>query len=379
MIQKIIHIIRDLPLRFRHTKHCIVIEETETSVTVSEVHIFEPERKIRIVNRLFGTSLDDFTLPFFRADSLVFATHGKCATTVQNTVHLSRTDPGREIDDREFEDLIFRGLWEYFSTYRGFSSKKMGVSDSNIVLSEISISELAMDDRTIVNPIGITGKKLSMRFRGTFLTKETAARGEKLKSWAREVFITESRGTLATFISGKNDIVVFCGEEDSSAFFARTDRVLFAGDIAWNSSVILEELENSFGIDRDNARAIFERYTQGDVSSAFLNFCDRILSKHLRTFLESITMGQRRGGSPPLTTHVVFFFPIPKHIHWLKNAGRFRINSLEERFSELGFYTEKTENFSIATNIFALYPALFPKNELANKLLSRRAKWINKN
>ncbi len=378
MIRKIIHIVRDLPSRLRRKKHCIVIEETETSVTVSEGRVSELERRIRIVNRLSGTSLDDFTTPFFRADYLVFATHGKRATTVQNTVHLSRTDPGREVDDREFEDLIFRGLWEYFSEYRGFSSKKMGVGEGDIVLAEVSISELAMDGHTIVNPVGITGKKLSIRFRGTFLAKETAEREEKLKSWAREVFTTESRGTLSAFIAGENDVVLFCGEENSSAFSARTDRVLFAGDIKWSSSAMLEELESSFGIDRENARAIFERYAQGDVSSTCLNFCDRILSKHLRTFLESVTTRQRRGGSPPLTMHAVFSFPIPKHIHWLKNTSRFKINSLEERFSELGFHAEKTEDTSVATNIFAFYPALFPKNELANKLLSRRTKWINK-
>lgn len=380
MIQKTIHILRGLPSYFRREKYCIVVEENEESVKISEIYISEIEKTLRVVNTIEAPSIEYCTRPFFRADYLIFATHKKNATTIQNTVNLVRTHPEKIIDDAECEDLIFRGLWEYLNEHRGFSSKKMGVNDTDIILSSIAISELSIDGHTVVNPTEVAGKNIAIRFRGTFLPKKEDERISKIKSWANETLIVESRAAISIFLSGDNDAVLFCGEEQSSAFQAKTDRTIYAGDIRWKGSVIFKEIREALGIDEENAKLLFDRYVREEMSVAFSGFCDRIFSKHTRTFLKSVDeTTKKQGRSHAPTIHLIFSFETPKHIHWLKNTSRFKIDSLEEKFFCTGFriiYKNKKSSIATHTGILSIYPISFPKNERINRFLSRRAKWI---
>jgi len=70
--------------------------------------------------------------------------------------------------------------------------------------------------------------------------------------------------------------------------------------------------------------------------------------------------------------------PMPPEERWLKNTGRFKINSLEEKFRDAGFRIEHKEGqeCDLRTSILVACPALFSRNDKANKLLLHRAKWL---
>lgn len=378
-MQKIINFIRNLPSFFRREKHCVLIEEEEGSICITEARISETEKTIRITNRVRGESLEEFTQPLFKADYLVLAMYEKNATTVQNTVHLFRNDPEKKMTEEEFEQLISRGLWEYMNGYRGFSAKKMESNETDTVLFDITVAELSIDGHIVVSPVGITGKNLSIRLRGTFLTRKKIEEIRILEQWANAVIPVEANGILSVFLAGEKDTALFCGEKRTSAFHARKDRTLYAGDMQWSLEQILEEIRGELLVDEDTAHDIFETFSTEKMSPAFSNFIERIFSKNIKTFLASIDeAAKKQGRANAPTIHLIFSMPMPPEERWLKNAGRFKINSLEEKFGNAGFKSidpkERAEEFR--TYVLAACPMLFSKNDAANKLLLHRAKWL---
>lgn len=355
------------------------MQEDEDSVSITEARVSETEKTITITNVVSGESLGEFTRPLFKADFLVYALHGKNATTIQNTVHIFRTNPEEKITEEEFEQLIFRGLWEYLNEYRGFSAKKMGSNETDTVLFDISIAELSLDGHVVVSPVGITGKKLSVRLRGTFLTRKKIEDTRAFANWGNAVIPVEANGILSVFLSGERDTAFFCGEKRSEAFHARKDRTLYAGDIQWSLSQVIKEIQKDLSVDETNAKDIFKTFTKGRVSPSFSNFIERIFSKNMREFLASVNdAAKKQGRAHAPIIHLVFSIPMPPEERWLKNTGRFKINSLEEKFRDAGFKIEHEEGqeCDLRTSILIACPALFSRNDKANKLLLHRAKWL---
>ena len=262
----------------------------------------------------------------------------------------------------------------------------MSIPESRTVLFDASVSEMAVDGRKVVDLTDISGKEISVRLRGTFMSEEKAREANRLASWANKVFPVEANGALAVFISGKKDTALFCEESSTSAFNATSDRVVYEGEADWKISSVTEGIKKALAISDNDAIAVLNRFANAEMSKQMSNFIDGIFEKYMAPFVKSVGDSIKKHGrmNAPVM-HLVFSIPVREGLGWLKHSNYFRINSLEEKLNASGFRIVipekqakniKSKNISVRTAALAVYPFAFPRNENADKILYKRAKWF---
>jgi len=133
---------------------CLVVEQFDDHLEAVYARVNNHKKRIKLVKRRKIKNFDKLRKPLAFIDRLVVALDSRHATTLESVVRLKRSKPQEIINEGELDHLVFRGLWEFLNRYRSWVGKKMGVSDLDLVLSDVQIREVNLGSHRVFNPTG---------------------------------------------------------------------------------------------------------------------------------------------------------------------------------------------------------------------------------
>ena len=184
-----------------------------------------PDKKIRVLKTISEPSLEKFSRRIGRTrnQKLIFALDSNFATTVYSSVVLVRENYKEFIDEAELDNLISQAIWKYFDRQRNKIAAKMGVSDLDIVLTDVKIRGVKLDGHKVVNPSGFKAKTVEVQFSQTFLLRDFI---NKIKNIINQdgVFTTkdvqaETSPVYKTFKKGSFALIESFNKEDVEVVF----------------------------------------------------------------------------------------------------------------------------------------------------------------
>lgn len=237
----------------------LVIEVTPTGANALFLSV-DDDRKLIFEKFLKGVDLKRFLQSPWRQFSQkswegepLFKSHRKVIVSADSSVATTMPIPldfSRERDRQkeeitliELENLIAQAMAKIFTQCRNEAAKRIGADDIHTILVGAKTDRFRVDGHAVMNPIGFTGKKISLLLELTFTNRETF---ENLKSFFNspdEFFFIEApqawllalaraRELPLNWIAGGGNLFVF---EKTADYYP----VLYRENFAWSMNVLL--------------------------------------------------------------------------------------------------------------------------------------------
>lgn len=368
----------------KRSEHYVVIEQMENGFELTEGYVNEKKKEIKIINRISGDNLYDFKSPLFAVDNVVLALDSMHATTIQEIVHIKNTEK-QEIDESGLEQIIFHGLWKFINTHRVFAAKKMSASEIDLVLTNVEITSVFLGDRQVINPVGFNASDISFSFRGTFVTRDFLDTVEKIKSWTKTLTVIEENAFLSLVTQKQKGVVIYLENEKSYAFKLADGGCTFETSIPFGFSKITKVFEEELHIDGDSARLFVNAYVNNKMSKKMKFFAETHMNAELSEFadmVKNLTSKLFKKTKQPI--YIASRENIPHFLEWFEKKTNFEIIKFDYYLDKLGIivnYARNAKENEVST--FAMvhfaHQFLYPKHELVNQLLKRRARWLTSN
>ena len=380
MVQRFFDIIRHF-FSANKRKRCTVIEQVEEGVRTIDALIDEEEKKLEITHKRHYSSFDEIRKFFLRRDFIVLALSGDFSTTIEGSMVVPRENGTEQISEEELEQLIFKGFWGFLNEHRAWTAKKMETTDVDLVLANIEVAEITLGKFNVVNPIGLKGKNLRIRFRGTFVPRALLPVIAMLRERTNELYVMEADAALSSFLTDEKGIALFCKTDYATVFSVSAEGHRYLRKIPWNLSGLFEKIQNDFGTEEGVAQELFACYARNGVSPRIEIRMEKYMrdafSDLFSLFLKS--EGRRLARFPRLPIHINCYFHMPNSDKWLTMKKRTELHSLDQRIKKLGISisdTKKNTRISFSTTLLFFYPTSYPKHEFLDQMLRRRAKWL---
>lgn len=374
MIQRLFDIIRYV-FRAGRGIRCTVIERADGKVTATGALVDEEGYRLVVFRRRTYSSFETFKKPLLHQDRIVLSLDSSGATTIEDSMRISRENASEVITEEELEQLLFKGFWAFLNAHRSWTAKKMETSDVDLVLANIEVTDAALGKHNVVNPIGLKGKSIRVRFRGTFAPRALLPLIGSLRRKTRELDVVETDAALASLLAVEKGIVLFCRKEAVTLFSIMPGAYRYVRTMPWNADEYFASIAKKFALDQKTAEALFAKYAEGGASPRVSNFFER----HLRRLFEELfrrlmESERRRFAYSRAPVHINCYFPMPAGSKWFTMRRAVSLHSLERRMNELRITA--TRQVPLSTALLFFYPASYPKREFLDQMLRRRAKWL---
>lgn len=357
-------------------KWCTVIEETGRGIVVTDALISDEEGYVDVLRVRRFLSFGAFKRPLMKRGRIVLSLSGRNATTIENSVSIPRENASEEISEEELEQLLFKGFWSFLNAHRAWTAKKMEASDTELVLANIEVADIAVGPHNVVNPVGLKGRSLRIRLRGTFVPRDLLPLIEALRGKTGELTVVESDAALSSFLPSEKGVALFCERDHVTVFSVAPEEQRYLRTLAWDMSGFFTGLGEDFGVDALTGERLFEWYTERGMSPRLAGMVERRLRNVFGDLFERLMRAERRklARFSRAPFHVNCYFPMPKSDEWFTIRKTAKLNSLERRREELGIAL--TEPIPFSTALLFFYPISHPKREVLDQMLRRRAKWL---
>lgn len=356
-----------------------VVEQSDNLFVVTEATVNELDKKIQILSTLTAKTISEIKSPlFYRNNQLILALNSESATTIESVVCVKRMSLREPITEGELEQLVFQGFWEFLNANRIFASKKMQIADLDLLLADFEIADLSVGKYRVINPIGLVGGPIIIRFRGTFVPRNLIDDIVKLKKITYNITVLERGAALSTIIAGKQHLAGFCENKKTIIFLAHENKIAFESKINWGVLNLIHTIADVFSVDENVASIILNLYLQDKISKKMSLRLSKITQKEISNLINMIYAEHKELTSGALRNVILnlhFPFSTPKIHKWFDKKRAIQTKSFEENLNKLEF-SIYGEAASLHTKALILYANLRPKYEILNNLLKRRAKWL---
>lgn len=368
-------------IRNPSSKRYTLIAESDSGFEVTRV-LETPSRKtIKIVSSFLIPRFQKFRWPFGKKETIVLAPESSRATTAETTVRLKRDNPASLITEQEMDHMVFKALWEFLHRYRSWAAKKMGITDLSLVLAAVEVRDILLGTHHVFNPVGFKGDLITIRIRGTFVSRELLPVLERMKSWG-DVRVVEEGIALADAIQSKEYFVFCAGRKTTSVFFKGHEETRYVEEYPWGTDCFVRVLGESFELDYETASRLLMRVSAGEASESFARYCNALIKKQYDELLDMIdenALKKKTGAAHP---ELFFHFKNLATPEFLTEKIQKKFVRIDERLlrEECMFEAAKGIRFDPVTAqvplALLLYAEYAPKYELLNRLLKRRARWL---
>ena len=366
-------------------EYCVVLRKTAYGLEITEGLMREEKKTLKIINKITGSNIQEFKKPLLKADHLICSLDSASATTIKDFVEVKRNQKNDEITEKEFEHLIYQGLWNFLNLNRPWIASKMNTKESDLILAHIEIVAIELDNHSVINPIGFSGETISFCFQGTLVSREIMPFLGTLRNWSEHFVVCEEGAALAHFIVGEGmDIAAFCGGDSTEIFLAGERKVFYLDEIPLGMKHLASFIMEKFSVTEDVAQELIVYYTQHGVSKhlehffkeQFNEFVSNLFSGIDKALVKNKKIKSEKEKRKPVV-HLNFNNAVSEPHRLLNKATRGTINILEQKLNHTDFSIipeEEKTNISIV-GLF-LYPYSQKTLEFSNQLLHRRAKWL---
>lgn len=354
-------------------KKCLIIEQLDAGLRASNV-LLDKSNELRLLDSEEVSDFDDIKRTS-GVSYVVLALDRKHATTIEKEIVVERARPKQDISENEMDQLVFKVLWGFLNEHRNWASKKMEVTDLDIVLSEMEIKEVLLDSENVLDPIGLKGSKITFRFRGTLIPRSSLEYIDSVKGIGREVKAVERLAVVSSF--SPTDFVIHCGRHGTEAFVRDEKTLRYGGKHPWGTKKIVVPVSEEFSLSNGVALKIIERYFDDRLSERVKDEIGKKIKPGFDSLLKTVK-GVTRKKNPRIAVMV------PEPV-FRSSLGEYRkaelfdlVSALESRgFSviinegEHDFWGEKAVPLALAgADLFSSH------YENLNRMLRRRSKWL---
>ena len=354
----------------------IIIEDRDPAFRAVEAIVDERAGEIIITRDGLVDDYKTLRRPLAAADKLIVSFPPGRATTVESVVSVRRTKTKEPINEGELDYLVFKGLWEFLNENRIWAAHKMRIADFDMILTNVEVSNVAVDGHNVVTPLGLEGTKVVFTIRGTFVPRSVLPIVESIRRAGHVVRIIEGMAVASAFIG--DGVVVHGGRRRTYVYSSDARGVRFRHQRRWGTRSLELAVSSSLGISQSNAIVILERYLTGRVSNRFNGVIAERIGRQLRKF--SRVVQEVSSAKDVVRVNV----PQVLYKQMSVKAGKIYYADVQKLLADRGFRvimeTGQSHPLDDTTYLAYLGSALFSTHygEL-NRILRRRARWLTHN
>lgn len=211
------------------------------------------------------------------------------ATTMPIPLDLSRERAQweSEITLEELENLIAQAMAKIFTQCRNEAAKRLGIDDIHAIMVGAKANRFRIDGHAIMNPIGFTGRKLSLLLELTFTTRDVFENFKQFFNSPDEFFFIESPQAwlLAVARARKLPLNLIAGSELFVLTKANGEHpVLYREKLGWSFGVVFGQIAREFGVSEKTAKSLYQKYRNGNLSEA----AERSFKKAIRSATDTL-------------------------------------------------------------------------------------------
>lgn len=372
VLKKTLRIVR------KQKKAVAIVEFIDDHYEVVESIIDPKKRNITIRATHTISNKTSLKRTFFTFDEIIIALDSTRATTIESEVTIRRVKPKTSVTEAELENLLFKSLWEFLNKYRSWTAQKMNVSDLELVLMNVEIGNVRFDSSTVITPLGLEGKELKIRLRGTFVPRIVLDELSDLFSGRSIVSIVERGSILAGVFASEEGVVVTSTQTSSVSFLSKKKNLYYAGESKHGIIDILDAITERFSINRDNAQKLLEAYCRGKTSLRIERLIEKELQKAFVALLKTLKpLLFRKGERVRPQTHIDFH-SVNIFRDRLVNKFNVRLVHIMNLLCERDYTIHSGIKFELSATALSLLGGLtaYPAHSEMTRMLHRRARWL---
>jgi hypothetical protein len=324
---------------------------------------------------------------FFKSHrKVIVSADPSVATTMPIPLDLSRERSrwNDEITLTELENLIAQAMAKIFTQCRNEAAKRIGIDDIHTILVGAKANRFKIDNHSVMNPIGFTGRKLSLLLELTFTSREVFENLRQFFKSPDEFFFIESPQASLLAINRSRPLPLNIIHENASGgatlfVFQKVNDahpVLYREKLPWSFDSIFARLGEELGVSAEVARELYHEYRSGNLSEAAKRGFKRALQPSVDALLDAIEKAKISGS--------VFFdadHPAPFDLPHKHKGVTFAELPVAEILTELGLQTKGDISEELIRarfrHIAPFLESYFAKSvSEINQKLRRRLHWL---
>jgi hypothetical protein len=351
------------------------------------------EKLVRNINlkKFFKSSVRNVTQKswegkyFFKSHRKVIASvDSSLATTIPIPLDLPREEFSAkdEIILPELENMIAQAMGKIFNQCRNEAAKRLGIHEIDTILVGAKARNFKVDNNLVINPVGFTGKKISLLLELTFTGRMLFEDLKQFFNSPEDFFFAESSQTRLSSLARARklplNLIVLDGVGTSLFVLQKAKDqypVLYREKLLWSIDALFNHVAKEMGVSKDVAIEIYRSYVAGEMSESAERAFKRLIDPLMEKFLKEIEKEKLKGFVyVDSENDLPFKFPY-------KHAGAtFDEFPLSEVLQQLGFAGmqggDEQENV-LSRHLLPFVEAYFDKsNSDINQKLRRRLHWL---
>jgi hypothetical protein len=324
---------------------------------------------------------------FFKSHRKVIAVaDSSLATTIPIPLDLPR-EPGAEKSEvvlPELENMIAQAMGKIFNQCRSEAAHRLGVHEVDTIMVGAKARNFKVDGHLVVNPVGFTGKNISLLLEFTFTGRALFEDLKQFFNAPEDFFFAESaQARLAALARARKlplNLIIDEGTRGASLFILEKTKdghpVLYREKLMWSFDVLFTRIAAELGVSETAAYELYRAYLGGAMSEAAARAFKKFIDPAVDQFLKEVGKGKLKGFVYMDAEHDLPFALPYKH-----GAATFEQFPLAEILAQLGFADRDGKNCGsdavIARHLLPFIEAYFDKsNSDINQKLRRRLHWL---
>jgi len=235
---------------------------------------------------------------------VIASADSKLATTIPLPLELARerAEAKFEITLPELENLIAQAMGRIFNQCRSEAAKRLGIHELDTILVGAKARNFKVDGKSVVDPAGFVGKKISLILELRFTTR---AMFEDLKPFFNapdDFFFAEGPQTRLFSIARtrKPPLNLIIAEEGSMAVYVLQNAkdghpVLYREKLEWDFHELIRSIENGLQVNTRVAKALYEQYRTHEMSESAARAFKKIIDPAVAAFVAALAKKKIRG------------------------------------------------------------------------------------
>lgn len=374
----------------RKGERFLVVEIFENTNRAAYIKTDFQNKEVQFLKVLSHPDLGKLLKKFGRLSKykIILSLDSHLASTIYSSVVLIRENYKELVDEPELDNLISQAIWKFFDRQRNKVAAKLGVTDLDIVLTDVKIRGMKLDGHKVVNPLGFKAKTVEVQFSQTFLVREYINKLKDLLPLADGVFAAENGTAFASVIAKSNPKDNFMV---ANIFKNKTLLFLFDGSQSgyldrfnWGEDNLHKSLGKDLAIESDVAGLVIGKYLKDEVSQSFKRRLEVLLSKELASLARGLNSAYKKTEAQTIYLHPFFNFPAVLSGSFRGNFDRpVNLSMLSHDLisKNFGFDIKFKNNakvdasFSFLASLMEWY--LSPHEDKMSQLAKRRVRWLS--
>ena len=223
----------------------------------------------------------------------VFPPYG---TSIYSSRVIRRDNPRLEITESETENAISQAIWKLFDEARMFFSKRLNISEIDVVMADVRVSYIKLDGGIVINPVGFSAKTIEIGLVEILITRTLLEQIKLSTPKKGEVIFTLEPAASCARLLQKNAkkqefAVAHISEERTHIYYSSDENeISYVSDFNWGIKTVLDSVIRQFGVSNTVARDLLQRYTREDMSTEMIKAFKEIISEPFIEFSKGASL-----------------------------------------------------------------------------------------